>query len=161
MADEAGAATQAPEKTETAEEKPREKVLPELAPEVMESTRLYELMVMLDPAEASRTWDKLVEWVEGLLEEKHGQHVLRVDKWADSKKLSYEVRGLKRATFMLVWFRSDTSKIPAIDRDLRLDERAVRHLINVHDEEPPNVGMTSDDMEQANPTPSKGDRDRS
>ena len=75
-----------------------EPVLPKPDAESAKTTRLYELMIIFDPAEATRTWDKLVEWVKELIEGKYGGSVLRADKWAESKKLAYEIKGLKRGT---------------------------------------------------------------
>jgi ribosomal protein S6 len=132
-----------------AEEKPHEPILPTLSPELMKHTRLYELCLLFDPAEASRTWDKLVEWVNEIIGKRYGQHVLRVDKWADSRKLAYEIRGLKRGTYMVVWFRSLPKFINEIERDCRLDEKVIRHIIIAHEEEPPTVGKTADDFDQA------------
>lgn len=126
-----------------------ERVLPRLSEEIEGATRLYELCLLFDPAEATRTWDALVTWItKDLIETKYGQHVLRVDKWADARKLAYEIKGLKRATYMVVWLRSDPSKINGLERDLRLDERCVRHLMVSHDFEPPTVGKTAEDFDQ-------------
>ena len=126
-----------------------ERVLPRVSEEIEAKTKLYELCLLFDPAEASRTWDALVEWItKDLIEGKLGQHVLRVDKWADARKLAYEIKGLKRGTYMVVWMRSEPSKINELERDLRLDERCVRHLVTVHDFEPPTVGKTAEDFDQ-------------
>jgi small subunit ribosomal protein S6 len=157
MSEEAGAATEqadtATEQEEATTQKPqkqveaRKPVLPQLDPETMRTTRLYELCLLFDPAEATRTWDKLIDWLKGLIEEKYEQHVLRVDKWADSRKLAYEIKGLKRGTYMVVWFRAKPGVVADIDRDLRLDERCARHLIIYHEEEPPTVGKSAEDFE--------------
>ena len=126
-----------------------ERLLPQLDAEIEAKTRLYELCLLFDPAEATRTWDDLVAWVtKELIEEKYGQHVLRCDKWADTRKLAYEIRGLKRGTYMVVWMRSEPHVISDLERDLRLDERCVRHVVLSHDFEPPNVGKTAEDFDQ-------------
>jgi small subunit ribosomal protein S6 len=137
-----------------------ERVLPQLSPEIEGKTRLYELCLLFDPAEATRTWDALVEWIKTeLIETKYGQHVLRVDKWADTRKLAYEIQGLKRGTYMVVWLRSAPGVIADLERDLRLDERCVRHLIISHDFEPPGVGKTAEDFDQKHEE-ERGERER-
>lgn len=137
-----------------------ERVLPQLSEEIEGKTRLYELCLLFDPAEATRTWDALVEWIKvELIETKYGQHVLRVDKWADTRKLAYEIKGLKRGTYMVVWLRSEPSKTSDLERDLRLDERCVRHLLISHDFEPPGVGKTAEDFDQKHEE-ERGERDR-
>lgn len=144
----AGVATERPH-THREPEKPREPILPQLSAELMKTTRLYELVMIFDPAEASRTWDKLVEWITETIKTKFGQHVLRVDKWADARKLAYEIKGLKRATYMVVYFRSLPKVVNELDHMLRLDEKVIRHIIVAHESEPPTVGKTADDFDQA------------
>lgn len=125
------------------------RVLPEPDAETAKTTRLYELMIIFDPAEATRTWDKLAEWIKDLVEQKYKGTVLRLDKWAESKKLAYEMNGLKRGTYMLLWMRAKPEITVELERDLRLDERAMRHLLLVHEDEPPGVGKSAEEMEQA------------
>ncbi|MCO5169748.1 MAG: 30S ribosomal protein S6 [Planctomycetes bacterium] len=146
MSETTGVATR-PQRAEP--EQPKEPVLPQLGAELMKTTRLYELVMLFDPAEASRTWDKLEEWVKELVGTKHGQHVLRIDKWADARKLAYEIKGLKRGTYMVVYFRAAPKAVNELDRDLRLDEKVIRHIIVMHEQEPPTVGKTADDFDQA------------
>lgn len=167
----AAAATEAPpeKKKKKNAKKEYERVLPKPEGQMALTTRLYELMLLLDPAEASRTWDKLAEWVKEMIEGKHGGTIQRLDKWAESKKLAYEIKGLKRVTYMLVWFRAKPEITDELERALRLDERCARHLLLVHEEEPPGVGKSAEEMEQANPPRESrgygdrggyGDRDR-
>jgi ribosomal protein S6 len=126
-----------------------ERVLPRVDPEIEKKTRLYELCLLFDPNEASRTWDALVEWLKvELIEGKYGQHVLQIDKWAEARKLAYEIKGLKRGTYMVIWMRSEPSKINELERELRLDDRVARHIVVSHAFEPPTVGKTSDDFDQ-------------
>jgi small subunit ribosomal protein S6 len=47
----------------------------------------------------------------------------------DERKLAYEIRGRKRGTYVLTYFRCDSSRVAAIDRDARLSEEVLRHLI--------------------------------
>lgn len=157
MAEETGAATQAPETKKPKGPRPERKkkvltetpVLPALDADVEKDTRLYELCVLFDPGEATRTWDKLEGWVKELITERHGAHVLRIDKWADNRKLAYEIKGLKRGTYMVVWLRAKPAVLSDLDRDLRLDEKAVRHILIYHEQEPPTVGKTAEDFDQA------------
>ena len=64
-----------------------------------------------------------------MIKERYGQHVLRVDKWADSRKLAYELKGLKRGTFMVVWFRSAPDQVKELERDLRPSQIITRESI--------------------------------
>jgi len=139
--------------------------LPDLAPEVMRVTRLYELCILFDPSEATRTWPALSEWVSEMLTDKYGAHVYRVDKWADSRRLAYEINGLRRGTYMVVWFRAKPAILADLDREVRLDERSARHMIVHHEFEPPTVGMSAEDFDAGrsddrDERSDRGDRDR-
>ena len=39
--------------------------------------------------------------------------------------------------------------ISEVERDCRLDEKVIRHIIVMHEDEPPTVGTTADDFDQA------------
>src|SRR5436305_15345041 len=75
--------------------------LPPVPPEMLKTTRVYEVLILFDPTEAQKSWDKLLEMVKGFLEQRHGGLVLKVEQWADSRKLAYEVKGLRRGSYML------------------------------------------------------------
>ena len=73
-------------------------------------------MALLTEAEQQR--QTLLDESEALdraLKEKHDAHVYQVDKWADSCRLAYEINGLKRGTYMVVWFRCKPAAIAEID----------------------------------------------
>ncbi|MBI3722835.1 30S ribosomal protein S6 [bacterium] len=134
-------ATAVPAATPEAERKPWEPVyvkvdLPPVPPEMLKTTRIYEVFLLFDPTEATKSWDKLVEFVKGLVEGRHGGLVLKTDNWADSRKLAYEIKGLRRGTYMLMYFRAKPAIINTLDAELRLDDRVVRHMIVMHEKAP-------------------------
>ncbi len=90
-------------------------------------TRDYEGMFLLDNNVATADFDAAAGVVDKILE-KNGAKVLRKEKW-DERKLSYEIRGHRRATYYLVYFNAPTSAVVEINRDARLTEQVVRHLI--------------------------------
>lgn len=90
-------------------------------------TRDYEGMFLLDNNVATADFDAAAGVVDKILE-KNGAKVLRKEKW-DERKLSYEIRGHRRATYYLVHFNAPTSALAEINRDTRLTEQVVRHLI--------------------------------
>ncbi len=110
--------------------------LPPVPPEMLKTTRVYEVLMLFDPTEGQKAWDRLLEFTKGLIEQRHGGLVLKVENWAESRKLSYEVKGLRRGSYMLIYFRAKPSTINAFDGELKLDEKVVRHLIAVHEKMP-------------------------
>jgi small subunit ribosomal protein S6 len=93
----------------------------------MTSTRDYEAMFLLDNNVATADFDAAVAHVDGILQ-KNGCEIVRKEKW-DERKLSYEIRGHRRATYYLVYFRAPTSAIREVNGDAELDETILRHLI--------------------------------
>ena len=110
--------------------------LPPVPPEMLKTTRIYEVLLLLDPAEYTKSGDKILEFVKGLVEARHGGLVLLHKVWADSRKLAYEIKGLRRGTYLLVYFRAKPSIINTLDNELRLDEKVIRHMIVKHEKAP-------------------------
>lgn len=94
--------------------------------------REYEGMFLLDNNAATADFDAAAGVVDKILE-KNGAQVVRKEKW-DERKLSYEIRGHRRATYYLVHFKAPTSAVAEINRDTRLNETVIRHLIQGLDE---------------------------
>lgn len=110
--------------------------LPPVPPEMLKTTRVYEVLVLVDPTEASKGYDKLVEWLKSYIEQRHGGLVLKHEQWAESRKLAYEVKNLRRGTYILAYFRAKPSTINTMDAELRLDEKVVRHVVVHHEKMP-------------------------
>lgn len=87
----------------------------------------YEMMVLFDSADAAKSWEECEELVRGVLNN-YGGRVETMDKWAD-RKLAYEIKKQRRATYMLLVFHVEAAKITEIDHDLRLKEKVMRHMI--------------------------------
>lgn len=94
--------------------------------------RLYEIMVLYDAAEAAKEWSALVKELSERITKLEGQ-ILKIDQWAENKKLAYEVKGLRRGTYLCGYFHLDPKQMAQLERSLRFDERVVRHLILVHE----------------------------
>jgi small subunit ribosomal protein S6 len=91
------------------------------------STREYEAMFLLDNATASVDFDGTAAVVDQILA-KNGAEVVQKEKW-DERKLAYEIRGHKRATYYLLYFRAPTTAIAPIRADATLNEKIIRHLV--------------------------------
>jgi small subunit ribosomal protein S6 len=90
-------------------------------------TRAYEGMFLLDNNAATADFDAAAKVVDHILE-KNGASIVKKEKW-DERKLSYEIRGHRRATYYLVYFNAPTSAVAEINRDSELAEGVVRHLV--------------------------------
>src|SRR5262245_11031516 len=90
-------------------------------------TREYEAMFLLDDAAAVADFDGTAAVVDQILS-KSGAEIVQKEKW-DERKLAYEIRGHKRATYYLTYFRAPGEAIPKIRADAALSDKIIRHLI--------------------------------
>jgi small subunit ribosomal protein S6 len=57
-----------------------------------------------------------------------GAEIVFCRRW-DERKLAYEIKGHKRGTYMLTYFRCNPDVITGIERDARLSESVLRVLV--------------------------------
>lgn len=88
--------------------------------------RVYEGLILFDSKEASSKWDTFKGQVLDILK-KHGGEVLRERKWSD-RKLAYDVKRVRRGTYLLVHFTADPEAIVPIRGDMKLAEPVLREL---------------------------------
>ncbi len=107
--------------------------------------RLYEGLFLVDSALAASQWDALMGAIRKILDRADAD-VVSLKKW-DDRKLAYEIRGISRGTYILVYFHCDPLRIGAIERDVTLSEQILRVLILRTDR------MSQDDIDR--PTPAE------
>ncbi|MDR0361395.1 MAG: 30S ribosomal protein S6 [Planctomycetota bacterium] len=90
-------------------------------------TKLYEAMFIVDSAKAKEDYAKMEAECLGCLT-RHGAEIVKSVKW-DDRRLAYEIRKVKRGTFILVHFNSDTQAIAKMERQCALNENVLRVLI--------------------------------
>ncbi len=105
--------------------------------------RVYEGMFLIDSAIAAADWDGTLKMIETILT-RNDAEIISMRKW-DERKLAFDMDGKSRGTYVLAYFRSETSKVHAIERAVRLSEKVMRILILRTDR------MTQADMDR--PTP--------
>ena len=98
----------------------------------LEGPRRYEGMFLVESGLASRDWDGVEKQLRELVE-KSGGSVLSAGKW-DERKLAYEIRGAKRATYWLCYFRAPTDVPGKIRRTATLQEAVLRSMVLCLDE---------------------------
>jgi len=94
--------------------------------------RKYECVMVIHPGtEASGTeaiHERFTTTVKG-----HGGEITLTDDWG-MRKLEYEIEDQTNAHYWFFKFTGDEGLVDEADRDMRLDDRVIRHLI-VRDEE--------------------------
>ncbi|MEK7448460.1 MAG: 30S ribosomal protein S6 [Planctomycetota bacterium] len=93
------------------------------------STRTYEGLFLVDPAQAASGWDKVMAHVRELLT-KEGATILKESKWAE-RPLAYPINDQKRGTYILIYFEAPPLSISKIKTACRLSETILREMILV------------------------------
>lgn len=88
--------------------------------------RIYEGMYLIDNAAVREDWKAAKSVVTDLIA-KHGGEVLSARRW-DERRLAYPIKGKNRATFLLAYYSVPGENIPAMRRDVELNETIMRSL---------------------------------
>jgi len=107
------------------------------------TTKLYEGMFLVDSVQAATDLDGITAVITNLLQ-KAGAEIVALKKW-DERKLTYNIKGKSRGTYVLTYFKVTGDKIQQIEHDALLTEQIIRFLI-----------LTADHLTQADidkPTP--------
>jgi len=90
-------------------------------------TYLYEGLLLLSQPAAASDFGGTIEFIRQAFERAEAD-VIAMRKW-DERRLAYTIKGQKRGTFILTYFRARGSQIPNIERDFNLSEQVLRSLI--------------------------------
>ena len=105
----------------------------------------YEGMFLLDSTKAAAAWDETVKHVHDVLT-KHSSQIVASRQW-DERRLAYSIKGHKKGTFLLTYFKTEGTKLKEIIADCHLSDLILRELIlKVHpklEEQLVNQAMTS------------------
>lgn len=112
----------------------------------------YEAMFLVDSAEATANWSDITDAVNTVMERAEAE-VISLRKW-DERRLTYEVAGRKRGTYILCYFKSAPSVISGIERDVQLNESLLRVLILRADH------ITEESMQSPTPAMAKESAER-
>ncbi len=88
--------------------------------------RAYEGMFLFDPAAATE-WANVEAEVNRLIGRVDGK-LIACKRW-DERRLAYEIRGRKRACYVLTYFRAPGDRIGVLERDVQLSENILRCLV--------------------------------
>ena len=97
-----------------------------------ESQKLYEGMFLFDSNLAAKDWTILERHVQEILQ-KNSAELVYSERWPD-RKLCYDIKGAKKGTYLLTYFKAAPSSVHAVQREAQLSERILRLLV-VYDEE--------------------------
>jgi PTH1 family peptidyl-tRNA hydrolase len=119
------------------------------------SVAKYEGMFLIDNSRVKPDPESCVGAVNEILG-KHKANVVRTDRW-DERKLAYEIRKQKRATYVLSHFEMELAEVVELRRDLSLNENFLRALVLRQEEGFPKF-MTGAEYEALRPKREDDDR---
>ncbi len=89
--------------------------------------KVYEEMFILDPDLYARNPDEVSGQIAALIEQ-FGGEVLLSRLWDDGRKLTYPIKGHRRGTYWLAYFRIDSLKVKELDRQFNITGSILRFL---------------------------------
>ncbi|MDY0360087.1 MAG: 30S ribosomal protein S6 [Desulforegulaceae bacterium] len=105
----------------------------------------YETIIVMDPDTGKETWEEIYGRMLSQVEKSGGVH-LKTDDWG-SLKLAYEIRKKTRGHYYRVEFCAPGDLIKEMERYLRLDEKVMRYLTVLIDENA-NIEQIKAEMEE-------------
>ena len=93
--------------------------------------RNYELIYVLRPNLEEEAKTAVLDKVKGIIES--SGEVVKVDTWG-TRKLAYEIEKLTEGYYVLINFKSTTEVPKESDRNLKIMDNAIRHMIVKLDE---------------------------
>ena len=89
--------------------------------------KTYEAMFLLDNREVKKGWEPLKESIDSIMT-KRGADIVVAKRW-DERKLAYDIKKQRRATYYLSYFKAKPEAIDEVRRDLELSVPVLRYLI--------------------------------
>lgn len=88
--------------------------------------RNYELIYVLKPNLEEEAKTMVLDKIKGIIES--SGEVVKVDTWG-TRKLAYEIEKLTEGYYVLINFKATTEVPKEIDRNLKIIENSIRHMI--------------------------------
>src|SRR5688572_21492205 len=104
----------------------------------------YEAMFLYGPGAGSDV-DGAINNCRSIIE-RHGGKINVIKKW-DERKLTYEIGGQKRGTYIIAYYKGPGKSVGEIERDVNLSEDIIRVIVTKADH------LNQEEMEKVEPQP--------
>jgi small subunit ribosomal protein S6 len=91
------------------------------------AANLYECMFLLDTSKMGGDVPGAAQSLHSIME-RHKAEILASRPW-EERRLSYPINGQKKGQYYLMYFKSEGKELINIERDLRLTETLLRHMV--------------------------------
>ena len=99
----------------------------------MSKVRRYETTVIVNPALSQEERQSVLDKLTNLISDAQGL-LVKFDEWGE-KRLAYELKKETRGYYVLMEFCGDGSLVKELERNLRLDDRALKYMTICIDKE--------------------------
>lgn len=86
---------------------------------------LYEGLFLVSQTAATEA-DAVIEHIQGILARAEAE-VIGLQKW-DERRLAFAIKGQRRGTYFISYFRAPRSKLQGLERDCNLSEQILRSM---------------------------------
>jgi len=90
------------------------------------TTNVYEGLFILDSDQYARNPDEVAGQVDRFINDFEGE--VLVSRLWEERKLAYPIRGHKRGTYWLAYFKLDASRVKDLNRQYQISDSVVRFL---------------------------------
>ncbi len=90
------------------------------------TTNVYEGLFILDSDKYARTPDEVSGQIDRYIADHQGD--VLVSRLWEERKLAYPIKGHKRGTYWLTYFRLDAAKVKELNRQYQISDSIVRFL---------------------------------
>ena len=87
---------------------------------------VYESLIMLDTSKMAGDLPATVQQLHAIMERNHAE-ILASRPW-DERRLTYPIRGQKKALYYLLYFKTTGESLVAIEHDFQLNETVLRAM---------------------------------
>ena len=94
------------------------------------TVRLYETLFLLDSTKVAADADGSRNQVHALLE-KHGGEIVVSRPWDENRKLAYPIKKQKKGYYYAIYYKAETSKLTAMERDFAIHDVILRQLTSL------------------------------
>jgi len=97
--------------------------------------RRYEVMLAINPQLEEEDLTSLTEKVKKVISQDEGE-VTNVNAWG-KRRLAYEINDFTEAIYVVIKFNAKEESIVEVERVLKLEEKIIRFLLTLQQEEKP------------------------
>lgn len=90
------------------------------------SQNVYECLFILDSNRYARDPNKVSGTIPGMVEEIGGE--VLVSRLWNEQRLAYPIRGQRKGTYWLTYFRAESTRLTEFNRACQLNDNVLRHM---------------------------------